>query len=687
MARAFIALLLLLLPESLSGQTWNDPQVNQLIRRAIALRESPPQDTLLRSYQSRAHGFVFYLVQFGVGFPDPPRIAKADELDVEVYWEPPDLSKQRIVAWRSQTFLPQTVTYHRDHLGIVTNNYGPVIRIGDGDEVRDAVHPLSIEGLDEYDFALGDTITLKTPKGPIDVLAVQVKPRSLKRPLVVGTLYLERRTAALVRFQFSFTPAAYRGAEIEDISVVVEQSLLEDKWWLPYQQEIEIRRRASAFEFPVRSIIRGKWQIDDYDFTVPFPPELRSAPQFGGLPTPRPDTARWTTPLRITAEGAQPFNRVEFDDLKAKAEALVSHHVIEGLPRNRIGTTAVSDLIRVNRVQGLALGFGWGLQFNGGFTVRSSLGYGMSDHRITAGFAGSLQRGANQWSVLGRRAIRDFGDEPVVSGAVNSLLAQEAGKDLGDYVLGEEIGAGFRRRLDPRWSLDLGARWERTSTVATRASPISGTYRANADLGSGTYWVGRAAMTLAGRGAIDRSDLKATFGLEFGTGESEYLRANLRTDGSIPTPVGHLRLRTLAGLATHGLPKSRSFAIGGRGTLQPEPIRGYGGREIFVMQLEWRLSVPVPAVGLGPFASTGRQAILAPFLAVGWAGDAIEGLQWQSSHGARPVAGVALELLQNLLRLELGTVLRDRNLLVDGKRPRRLFRLTVDVAPEWWPIL
>ncbi len=687
MIRAFVALLLLLLPGPLAGQSWNDPQVNQLIRRGILLRESPPSDSLLRSYRSRAHGFVFYLIQFGVGFPDPPRIAKADELDVEVYWEPPDQSKQRIVAWRDQTFLPSTMNYHRDHLGIVTNNYGPVIRIGDGDEVRDAVHPLSLEGLDEYDFALGDTITLRTPKGPIEVLAVQVRPRDLKRPLVVGTLYLERRTAALVRFQFSFTPGAYRGAEIEDISVVVEQSLLEEKWWLPYRQQIEIRRRASVFEFPARTIIRGKWEIDDYDFTVPMPSELKAAPEFGGLAAPAPDTARWTTPLRTTAESAEPFNRLEFDELKASAEALVSHHMIEGLPRSRIGTTAVSDLIRVNRVQGLAVGTGLGFQFNGGYAVRGSLGYGLSDHRVTAGLTASLQRGANRWSVLGRRAIRDFGDEPVVSGAVNSFLAQESGKDLGDYVLSEEIGIGVRRRLDPRWSLDLGARWDRTSTVQTRASPISGTYRVNADLGSGTYWVGRMAVTLAGRGAIDRSDLKATFGLELGAGKTEYLRANLRIDGNVPAPLGHLRLRTLAGLATQGLPKARSFAIGGRGTLQPEPIRGYGGREVIAVQLEWRLGVPVPAVGLGPFASTGNRAIIAPFIAVGWAGGEIEGLQWRSSHGARPVAGIALELLQNLLRLEIGTVLRDRNLLIEGKRPRRLIRLTVDVAPEWWPIL
>ena len=190
MPRASVVLLLLLLPAPASGQAWNDPPVRQLIRRAILLRETPSTDTILRSYRSQAHGFVFYEIQFGPGFRDPPRLAQADELDVEVYWESPDLSKQRIVGWRGGHFLPYQMYYHRDHLGIVTNNFGPMIRIGQGDEVRDAIHPLSLEGLEEYDFALGDTLKLRTGKGVINVLPVQVRPRDIHRPLVVGTLYL-----------------------------------------------------------------------------------------------------------------------------------------------------------------------------------------------------------------------------------------------------------------------------------------------------------------------------------------------------------------------------------------------------------------------------------------------------------------------------------------------------------------
>ena len=347
----------------------------------------------------------------------------------------------------------------------------------------------------------------------------------------------------------------------------------------------------------------------------------------------------------------------------------------------------MSDLIRVNRVQGLALGVGAGLRLDSGYELRGSLGYGLSDHRITAGLLAGVARGTNEWSLQVRRTIRDFGDEPVVSGAINSLLAQEAAIDLGSYLLGEELGIGLRRRLDPRWSMDLALRFERSSSVKTTATPARGAYQPNPSLGSGSYAQARAVFALAPRGSVDRADLRAFVAVEAGAGATGYIRVAFRSDGSIPIPTGHLRLRTILGAASAGLPKARSFAIGGRGTLPGETFRAYGGRLVAASQLEWRIGIPVPAVGLGPFATTGRRAVLAPFAGIGWAGGEIEDVDWRSSRGARPVIGVALELLQNLLRMEIATVLRDRDLLVDGQHPRRKFRLTIDIAPEWWPIL
>ncbi|HEY8197616.1 MAG TPA: hypothetical protein VIG04_11580, partial [Gemmatimonadales bacterium] len=123
----------------LTAQEWNSPETLTLVHRAVDRRLAVQADSALTSYRARAHGFLFFLAQVGEGLTEPPRLVKADELDVEVYWRAPDRSKQVILGWRDGTFLPTDINYHRDHLGIVTNNFGDRIRIGEGDEVRDAV--------------------------------------------------------------------------------------------------------------------------------------------------------------------------------------------------------------------------------------------------------------------------------------------------------------------------------------------------------------------------------------------------------------------------------------------------------------------------------------------------------------------------------------------------------------------
>src|SRR3990170_1331048 len=130
-------------PAGLAGQTWNDSATTALIARAAARRASAEADTGLRDFEARAHGFVFFLGQLGEGLAAPPRLIKADQLALEVYWKAPGRSKQRIVGWRDRRDLPTDIQYHRDHLGIVTNGFGNRIRIGEGDEVRDVPHPLA----------------------------------------------------------------------------------------------------------------------------------------------------------------------------------------------------------------------------------------------------------------------------------------------------------------------------------------------------------------------------------------------------------------------------------------------------------------------------------------------------------------------------------------------------------------
>src|SRR3989454_12481916 len=92
------AVVLLGAPDALPAQAWNDAAALALARRAIERRSRAAADTALRDYKAQAHGFLFFLGQFGEGLTEPPRLIKADQLELEVYWKAPGLSKQRIVG-------------------------------------------------------------------------------------------------------------------------------------------------------------------------------------------------------------------------------------------------------------------------------------------------------------------------------------------------------------------------------------------------------------------------------------------------------------------------------------------------------------------------------------------------------------------------------------------------------------
>lgn len=654
------------------------PEALALVRRAVDRRVAAQADSTLRSYRTRAHGFVFFLAQIGEGLAEPPRLVKADELDVEVYWRAPNRSKQVILGWRDGSFLPTDIHYHRDHLGIVTNNFGDVIRIGEGDEVRDVVHPLSPSGLLLYDYRLGDSLAIGTAGGEVVVREVQVRPRSFARPLVVGTLYLDVTTAELVRFRFSFTPAAYLDRQLEDISIVLENALFQHRYWLPYRQEVEIRRRATWLDFPVRGIIRGRWEIADYDLNPELPDQLFSGPAIAGLGRPRADDSTWGGSLdQAIADVAAPLNEQDMDALRVEVERIAGARALGGLPSRRLAAGSLSDLIRVNRVQGLALGFGGVIGLaRSRIRLRADAGYGTSDHRVTGGGTIEASFGPTLVQLGASRRIRDFSDLPVVAPAVNSIMAQEGGKDFGDYVLLHSVALGVRQRLNGRTSIGLELAVEESQSVGVSASPANGKYRLNPALGAGSYRIARVALERASGGIAVQGDLQGRVTLEGGEGPGEYLRAT--TEGRWLTSLGSGQLLTRAylGLGSNGLPGYRSFALGGRGTLVGEPFRAYGGRTAVLGHAEWRFQVPSPALRLGSFASTGREITIAPFVAAGYTARPIAGLTSGDSDGIRPVAGVALELLMRLIRIEAGLALRD------GR-----FGVTVDVNRDWWGVL
>ena len=679
--RALLGVMLLtsyLSPQTeLSAQSWNTEPTLDLVRRAVERRLAAQADSGLTSYRARAHGFVFFLAQVGEGLAEPPRLVKADELDVEVYWQAPNRSKQVILGWRDGTFLPTDISYHRDHLGIVTNNFGNVIRIGEGDEVRDVPHPLSPAGLGSYDYALSDSVEIRSVSGAVTVYEIRVRPRSFSQALVVGTLYVDVATAELVRFRFSFTPPAYLDRHLEDISVVLENSLHEGRFWLPYRQEVEIRRRATWLDFPARGIIRGRWEIQEYDLNVALPAGLFDRATIGGLLQPGGNT-EWSEPLEQAIAGvAQPVNRQDMESLRAEVERIAGSRGLVGLPARRLAIGSVSDIARINRVQGLTLGFGGSIGVEAPrIQIQPSIAYGTSDHRLLGSVSAHWNGGATRISLGATREITDFSELPVIAPLLNSVSAQETGNDYGDYVLLHTLELGAQRRLGGRTWVRASVGAEESQTVTTRAAPANGSYRPNPPLGAGTHRLARVELEQSSGGIGLHRDLQGKISLEAGEGNSEYVRVAGELLFQQQLGPGELASRLHLGSGTEGLPGYRGFAIGGRGTLVGEPFRAYGGREMVLAHVEWRFDLPIPALSLGSFASTGRSVTLAPFVSAGYAGRPYEELPWTETAGIRPVAGLAVEWLMRLIRIEAGIGLRT------GR-----FGVTVDINRDWWGLL
>ncbi|HRQ79389.1 MAG TPA: hypothetical protein PLY94_12415, partial [Gemmatimonadaceae bacterium] len=414
-------------------QQWNDARTMALVRAATERRGLQLADTALRDYSAQATGTVTFLAQFGDGALSRPIVVKSDQLALEVYWSAPDRSKQRIVGRRDTLLLPSDMQYHRDHLGIIQNNFPDIIRLGDGDEVLDVVHPLSPSGPATYDYAIDDSLAIRGGGLSIDVMMVRVRPKDPRRPAAVGAVYLDRSSGSVVRMTFSFTRAALRDRQLEDVSVILENGLVDGRFWLPRRQEIEIRRSASWMDFPAKGIIRGRWEIccvetnqspDARVFRGPEiveagpPDELRRHPSFTG------------EVLDALPEDVRALDADEVRAVQDEARRLVQESALRRVRSGNLMAGRISDFVRSDRVEGLALGAGLSQRLGGGLTAAAQGRYGFADHRWKG--QGSLEwRSASGWSLraTGIDDWRQLGEVAEVSGIRNAIAAQEFGSD------------------------------------------------------------------------------------------------------------------------------------------------------------------------------------------------------------------------------------------------------------------
>ncbi len=626
-------------PTSLRAQDgWNEARVLELVQSARAARARVIEDDSLRTYSADARGYVyFYLDRRDT---DETTLVKTDQIALEVYWKAPDSTKQRIVGMRDEESLPTRIQYHLDHLTVVQDDYADVIRLGDGDEVSAVAHPMARGSEGVYDFRLADSISISLggDRAPIRVYEVDVRPRDFTQPGFVGSVFLDRTSGAIVRMNFTFTSASYVDSYLDYIRISLDNSLWDGRYWLPYEQRVELRREVPYLDFPAGSVIRGRYEIRNYRFNEELGPFVFLGGRVSTVPAAQRESFAFEEGLfaQIDEDGLSPVP--ELAEIRAEAARMAGRHLLSGLGRWRPWVPNASWASRSNRAEGSAVGLGASYRLRDDVRVASALGYTFGRERPYGIFKVERSGGVGlalvgQWNALG-----EIGGRQTVSSTLNSVAVAFANRDYLDPYF--STGARLELRHTPgvmEWTGSVELREDRSGspiTLERLVRPIT----------EGTVAEVRA-------GASTRAPL--------GPGASAELRTG-RIDGrtyALAEASGRWKLESIeqgvalsaslgGGWGSTDAPLQTRALLGGRGTLLGYPYRAYAGDRWVLLHLEGSQEVAAPWLRLGVFGSAGSTWLR---------GTSVPEVWGVSQTGqARFSAGITAQTMWDLIRIDLG---------------------------------
>ena len=633
---------------------WDSEAALLLIERAIEARRHAWADSSLERFRANVQGHVYYLGDI-LG---ERHVIRADQLALDVRWQNPDRTMQTIVGRRHERRLPTTIHYHLDHLFLVLDNFGDRIRLGDGLEIRNVLHPAGAGARAFYEYRLADSLEIRLRDRTARVFELEVRPREVTAAGAVGSLFVERETGAIARMRLTFTRAAYRDPQIVRLVVDLRSALWEGRYWLPDEQEVEITRSLPWFDFPLETLIRTRLRVLDYEFDEEAtfslgPGQLiysyreEELARFDGW-----DDSLYGGPLEAGSADGDPEAAV------AKARELLRRQTLLGGRRWQLALPNASGGIRARRSEGLFIGAGGAYRPNDFTRISFGGGHAIGAARPQASLGVRRRLGGIDFEVDSwLQAHRDVGPT-AGAGVLRTLALLAEGEDYEDPYLatGGRIGIA-RHGGHVRWR--VGASFERHE---------------RADLVVGTELFGDQPLRPVrpvDEGELARLDAGLTMDLASGPGARWGLELAGEAAASAVGNFGYTRatvaLRAARGgsdgawdwasgvefgLAGGELPAQRLFLLGGRGSLPGYEFRGWGGDRLALWRAEVSRAIASPWVRLRAVGAIG-------WAELGSAGeDAAHRFGVSGSEGLRASAGVGLGLFYDILRLDLMRGLR-----------------------------
>ncbi|HUL69372.1 MAG TPA: DUF5686 family protein [Gemmatimonadales bacterium] len=277
------------------------------------------------------------------------------------------------------------------------------------------------------------------------------------------------------------------------------------------------------------------------------------------------------------------------EDLARTVDGLPTE--LSGVPRGGINYQTLADFFRYNRVQGPSLGLGYRYRIKGSafWSLRGLIRYGFSDQRVLAGLDAVYDAPGGRWTFSGYRDVREV--DPFSRGLSfgNTLNGVFAAHDDADYYLAQGGSVAFDRSLSRGLNLNLSAKMEDASSVATQShSGVndflggSGDFPANTSIQEGTFGILGARLD----GRVGRS--RWLIGAEGWLGQNP---ASGRAFGEWVQPIGRggkdLMLSLKAGITSApGLPQT-DFRAGGRRSVRGFDYGYQRGQAMWALQADW----------------------------------------------------------------------------------------------------
>ncbi|MGQ0538591.1 MAG: hypothetical protein ACT4R6_06565, partial [Gemmatimonadaceae bacterium] len=369
----------------------------------------------------------------------------------------------------------------------------------------------------------------------------------------------------------------------------------------------------------------------------------------------------------------------------ALAGDLVARSLLTRTRGGAVAARSISDFVRFNRVEGLALGAGLSLSEPGRYALAARGRYGIDDRRWKLSGQVTFDVGDMGVAFFVERDHRDVGDVAEASTLRNSLAAQEFGSDYSDPYGVEQVGGGMAfSALGIAW--DARAAAVRHSQLAIHATPAHGGFERTLP----AWRLEGVELSVAARHARSWLGGRLTFegawrgwDLEAARGDSAAratraarltARARYEREGG-GGGGGVLRLTgTGAGVVGEGdarvAPQSLVY-LGG-----PVSGPGYGYHTLSALRggslrVEYGVRVPFPSMALSRYGRSPGTARVFPYFHV--VGLSRPGSGSEAVGGLYPSVGIALEAFFDLLRVDVAGGFR-------GASRRWLFALDLSEA-------